>query len=819
MLNESLNRASYIYLHENNFTEKEIETIENIQRHLNHFKQYLSNYEITGNLVFDYLNENFPSILPRNKRFYSKLLKLQFIALKLSNNIQNNNEELFFQQKIKPHLESSFSGDECIRMSNFYINLIYFNTRIREDSITKEKNEVLKFFFNEILKETDSEKVMVYLKRSNLDCLEDKLNKEENCATTKQNENDISGLDDDENYREINYNAENNDLNLEYNLNNVTRDCLASQEFNLYDYGDIYFHRNNSNFDQPTNEFYSQYSPFEVNDQFENMNLMECFSSIDKENLAINGYEREMETGNCYNNFSNNNNNDANCYNYDKGRKASCAEYFNTTNKETMNINNEEYFKQTNNTANNNLIHNNNSNFNIDSINTLSKKNKNDFISRKASAQKDDGEIDLINYNKVYKLNYSKETKYPYNKVFNPYNKELNDEIPEFSMYQNDNKNVNYSSINLNINNNDNNEDLNHNQYVANKSKKASINISHVSFSVDANHKQIVYKENDAFTNKALYKAGKNTNFSTNKFKSFNNSQSIRNANNNISSNITIQTKRNNNKRKLFSIITPTLSQANNNSNSNNASNTATKKSNIFLVKKIENSNNSNTHSSMNNRQNDKESLNTLITHTTNQSNNYKKYSFRDNNNKNKLIKESINTITTSSIISIVPETKTKLKKNTPKFTKNETINRSIIRLFRTYLKQYKERLGLQDFITNNKDSKFWSYFIEHENNLLPPCFKSYSNNYLYWVFSHDQCYELYIKFINHEFEKVFNHFIENNNYKKLNSEDEKSKLKKYLTELFPLKFSKNNKNRSSSISKEAKTSSILNQNYLGKLN
>ena len=168
-----------------------------------------------------------------------------------------------------------------------------------------------------------------------------------------------------------------------------------------------------------------------------------------------------------------------------------------------------------------------------------------------------------------------------------------------------------------------------------------------------------------------------------------------------------------------------------------------------------------------------------------------------------------------------------------PKFEKKEAIDKKILRKFRNYLiERFKKRKSNKDFflqdlfenhnfnnksnnnnlyspnshkfmnsVTENKtdlkqnindliDKSFWTMFVQ--DNFLPPMkynnpvtsefveFKSFSNNFIFWLFSRKGCYTLYENFISTNFEDLYDSFISSN--KKLTSDEKDQKvLKNYL--------------------------------------
>lgn len=167
-----------------------------------------------------------------------------------------------------------------------------------------------------------------------------------------------------------------------------------------------------------------------------------------------------------------------------------------------------------------------------------------------------------------------------------------------------------------------------------------------------------------------------------------------------------------------------------------------------------------------------------------------------------------------------------------PKFEKKEAIDKKILRKFRNFLiEKFKKRKNNSEFflkdifesllqdnihgiqnkqnynndfsnsLNNNfnkiisnindmYDKSFWTMFVQ--DNFLPPMkynnpvtgeyveFKSFSNNYIFWLFSRKGCFILYRKFITINLNYLFNSFLSSS--KKLqNDEQDQAVLKNYL--------------------------------------
>ena len=141
------------------------------------------------------------------------------------------------------------------------------------------------------------------------------------------------------------------------------------------------------------------------------------------------------------------------------------------------------------------------------------------------------------------------------------------------------------------------------------------------------------------------------------------------------------------------------------------------------------------------------------------------------NYNNNKIVKENIikTTINTNTNTNHKKNTKISLLKSYNfKFSKRENIDKKVLRKFRKFLKE-KNKSQNCSFNTD-----FWTRFV-HEN-LFPPVkvenieFKSFSTQYMIWLFSQHQFPELYEEFINSCFDKVLTLLI--NTFKLTNSED-----------------------------------------------
>ena len=133
---------------------------------------------------------------------------------------------------------------------------------------------------------------------------------------------------------------------------------------------------------------------------------------------------------------------------------------------------------------------------------------------------------------------------------------------------------------------------------------------------------------------------------------------------------------------------------------------------------------------------------------------------------------------------------KGKLREFKFKFTKRENIDKKILRKFRKYLKEKRQKktdceMEIENIIQNNK---FWTDFIN--KNLLPPFiyteeekeFKSFNTKYMFWIFEHSYSYELYNNFIQYNYTYVISHF--ERKYKISETHEEYCLLKAYINSL-----------------------------------
>ena len=163
------------------------------------------------------------------------------------------------------------------------------------------------------------------------------------------------------------------------------------------------------------------------------------------------------------------------------------------------------------------------------------------------------------------------------------------------------------------------------------------------------------------------------------------------------------------------------------------------------------------------------------------------------------------------------------LKTFNPKFLKKENIDKKIFRRFRKYVRKlYKTNSNAQIF-SGNKE--FWEIF--YFKNLLPPVkittknkveinHKSFSNQYLIWLFNQEGISTLFKNFVNDEKENVITNFVVEYNLENSSEKDIIGKLEKYLDYIPDIYETKeiNKKEKMSEDKKETETTNLLSNTY-----
>ena len=174
-----------------------------------------------------------------------------------------------------------------------------------------------------------------------------------------------------------------------------------------------------------------------------------------------------------------------------------------------------------------------------------------------------------------------------------------------------------------------------------------------------------------------------------------------------------------------------------------------------------------------------------MVNHSQRKASGEGKMSFEDSSINIKNIKNKYpQSVTSKSRASTVNEITKYFK---PSFDKKENIDKKIIRKFRAFLAEaYKKKLI--DFRLYDKN--FWGFFCNE--NFLPPLkfdnpdtgemveFKSFSNNFIFWLFGKKGSKDLYQMFLN----KLGNEFylsIKENNHKLASNPTQQEQFWKYL--------------------------------------
>ena len=128
------------------------------------------------------------------------------------------------------------------------------------------------------------------------------------------------------------------------------------------------------------------------------------------------------------------------------------------------------------------------------------------------------------------------------------------------------------------------------------------------------------------------------------------------------------------------------------------------------------------------------------------------------------------------------------LKTFNPKFLKKENIDKKIFRRFRKYVRKLYKTNSESQIFSENKE--FWEIF--YKNNLLPPVkittkknfeitHKSFSNQYLLWLFNQQGVSKLFKNFVNDEKESVITSFVIEYNLENSPEKGIIEKLRQYL--------------------------------------
>lgn len=446
------------------------EVIERSQRAVNQFTTFLNSNDFDG--LVNFISIYFGNFFNKNKRVFYKILKLKFMFYILTS--QNNNAMQLFIEDIQMMLRENFNESEETRMLLFFTNTLNKHLVLKKENFEAEKalltggifTKMMLYIAEEIIENNEYplkyETVLDFLYKEN------KNNKHiRNINLTNDHDlNNVSGIDDSENYSHFTYydpNWHNVNLNNDYqlikpndvnNLNKTHFENLKNTQNlsikNKHNNNNQSFSSNHFNLNQQRKASGADWkSNSDINKDknqdklFDQVNLENCALY---DNLARKASHQKAEENIIKNTYNNNYNNelknDLTNIKYQKNNyELQFSNYLNSNSSPNKNISNNY-----NNLNSKNL--NSQDNNNIYSIKqTVTPKNHHDFSTNK-STYNNISNLDQLTINSSYK------------KPFFQVNK---DNLNLNSKYNNNSKSV--SAISNNTKNKKNDNSNNYRKY------------------------------------------------------------------------------------------------------------------------------------------------------------------------------------------------------------------------------------------------------------------------------------------------------------------------------------------------------------------